>query len=327
LDGDEMNVGIVGCGIIGQKRADSLGNNKLVAVADIRLEKAIDVATKYENIKVFSDYRDLVNLKEVEVVIISTINNVLAEIALCAVNSGKHVLIEKPGATHYTELEPIITVARKNKVFVKIGYNLRFHSAINKAILMAHTLGDIMYIKINYGHGGRKGYDKEWRADPQISGGGEMIDQGCHTLDLAQCFLGDLILKSSSIKTYFWDMSVEDNAFITLENYNGKTAFIHVSCTEWRNTFSLELYGKTGKLKVEGLGGSYGTEKLTYYKMSLEMGIPEITTWEFAKPDNSFESEFEYFVWSINNKTTPWSNIEESYQILKIVDKIYEENK
>jgi len=324
-----MNVGIIGCGKIGQKRAESLGDNTLKAVADIHLQSAYDLAMKYEGVKVFSDYKELLKIPEIDIVIVSTVNNMLAPIASDAMRAKKHVLIEKPGAIHHSELDVLILLAEKYNVQVKVGYNLRYHPAINKAIFICREgdIGELMFLTIHYGHGGRLGYNKEWRSNKEISGGGELEDQGVHCIDLAQCILGDLSLISGKIKTYFWDMKVEDNAFLILENEKGNIAQIQVSCTEWRNTFSLEIYGKTGKLKVEGLGGSYGTEKLTLYKMLPEMGIPQITTFEYAQPDNSFEKEFIQFVNFIWFKEEPWSNLKESQKILKIVDEVYECNK
>jgi len=321
-----MNVGIIGCGIIGNKRAASLGNNKLIAVSSHNIENAIKLANKYENILIFPNWKELINLKDLDIVIISTTNHVLSEIALYAISAGKHVLIEKPGAIHYTQLDKLISIAKDKNVKVKVGYNNRYHAATLKAIGMCSRgeIGEIMFLRGRFGHGGRKGYEKEWRTNEYISGGGVLIDLGVHLVDLSMCFLGNnLSLSSGSIKKYFWDSSVEDNAFMNLVNKDGKTAWLHVSCTEWKNTFCFEIYGKKGKLQIDGLGGSYGTEKLTYYKMSPEMGIPEVFSWEYFKPDESLEKEFEDFVKCIKLDLKPWSDLEESQRILKIVDEIY----
>jgi predicted dehydrogenase len=322
-----MKVGIIGCGLIGKKRAESFGDNTLVALADSDIVKAYTLALDYIGTKVFSDYKELLK-EDIDIVVVATPNNMLAKIALDAINSGKHVLIEKPGAINYIEIDSLISAAKKNNVKVKVGYNLRYHRAINEAYHIADTgkIGEIIFIRAHYGHGGRLGYEKEWRADPSISGGGELIDQGSHLIDLSRCFLGDIYLKSSSVKTYFWDMPVEDNAFMILENTDGKTAFLSVSCTEWKNTFQFEIYGKYGKLRIDGLGGSYGTEKLTLYEMSPEMGIPEITTWEYYKLDTSFEREFMSFVQAIKYDLDVWSDLEESQKTLKIIDEIYKNN-
>ena len=123
--------------------------------------------------------------------------------------------------------------------------------------------------------GCRVGYDKEWRAQPELSGGGELIDQGVHLIDLARWFLGDFTDVQGHAHTYYWDMPVDDNGFLLLKTTSKQVAFLHASCTEWKNLFSFEIYGQTGKIDINGLGGSYGVERISYYKMSPTMGPPE----------------------------------------------------
>ena len=117
-----------------------------------------------------------------------------------------------------------------------------------------------MFIRGQYGHGGRKGYDKEWRSKFKLSGGGELIDQGTHLIDLSRCLLGEFKKIQADLKTYFWKMKVEDNCFLTLTNKHGNIAFLQASCTEWKIHLTLKYMEKKGKLQIEGLGGSYGTE-------------------------------------------------------------------
>src|SRR5688572_8925875 len=162
-----------------------------------------------------------------------------------------------------------------------------------------------MFVRGRYGHGGRIGYDREWRADPIKSGGGELIDQGVHLIDLARWILGDFEHVSGFAHTYFWNMPVDDNAFMLLRTRENRAAFLHVSCTEWKNLFSLEIYGKSGKLHIEGLGGSYGIERLTHYRMLPEMGPPETTAWEYPMNDRSWELEFAEFVEDIRLSREP----------------------
>ena len=123
-----------------------------------------------------------------------------------------------------------------------------------------------------------------------------MIDQGPHLIDLARWFLGDFAEVDGFAHTYFWDMPVDDNAFLLLKTAKKQIAFLHVSCTEWKNTFSFELYGRDGKIDIYGLGGSYGLERITHYRMLPEMGPPETTSWEFPMADNSWEVEFAEFL-------------------------------
>ncbi len=162
-----------------------------------------------------------------------------------------------------------------------------------------------MFIRARYGHGGRIGYDREWRADPKLSGGGELIDQGVHLIDLAASFMGEFTTVDGHAATYFWDMPVDDNAFLSLRTAAGQTAWLQVSCTEWKNLFSFEIYFKRAKLHIEGLGGSYGLERLSYYKMLPEMGPPETVIYEFPRSDTSWALELDEFLEDIRLNRVP----------------------
>jgi predicted dehydrogenase len=206
-----------------------------------------------------------------------------------------------------------------------LGYNHRFHPGLRKAreIVDSGALGPLMFLRGRYGHGGRKGYDREWRADPKLSGGGELIDQGVHLIDLASWFLGDFPTIEGHACTLFWDMKVDDNAFLSLRTARGQTAWLHVSCTEWKNMFSLEIYGRDGKISVDGLGGSYGQERLTYYRMLPQMGPPETQAWEFPAADDSWALETGAFVEDIRLGRAPSPGLQEGVRTLEIVEAIY----
>lgn len=315
--------------MIGQKRAATLDTGVLKAVADVSLDRAEKLAACYTSVEAFSDWKKLIELDDVDIVIVSTTNNWLAPITLGAVEAGKHVLVEKPGALNFKELDPIMEASKRNNVKVKVGFNLRCHPAFLKArkIVDSGVLGKLMFIRGRYGHGGRAGYDKEWRADPAISGGGELIDQGIHLIDLSRWFLGDLTLVSGSVHTYFWDMPVEDNGFLHLENSLGNVAWLQVSCTEWKNMFSFEIYGQHGKLQIDGLGGSYGTERLAFYRMLPRMGPPETTIWEYPSLDTSWKIELEEFIRSIGSNNEPEPGLEDAHAALEIISKVYEGSK
>jgi predicted dehydrogenase len=185
-------------------------------------------------------------------------------------------------------------------------------------------VGPLLFIRGRYGHGGRPGYDKEWRAVEEISGGGEAIDQGMHLIDLARWFLGDFDGVQGHVATYFWDMPVEDNAFFLLTTPSGQTAQLHATWTEWKNLFSLEIYGRDGKLDWSGLGGSYGVERLAYYKMLPEMGPPETTIWEYpGLVDRSWELEFADFLADIERGRPPSPGAADAQAALRIVETVY----
>ena len=322
---DILKVGIVGCGLIGNKRAAHLGPARLVACADVVLERAETLARKSAGAAAVKDWRELVARKDVQIVVVATTNDLLAEITCAALVAGKHVLVEKPAARNIAELEPVITAARKAGRLVRVGFNHRYHPALQKArgLFEAGALGPMMFIRGRYGHGGRLGYENEWRANPSMSGGGELIDQGVHLIDLARWFLGDFPHVAGHATTYFWKMPVDDNAFLTLRTASGQTAFLHVSCTEWKNMFSLEIYGRDAKLHVEGLGGSYGVERLTFYKMLPQMGPPETTVWEYPGADNSWHFEMEEFWEDIRLEREPAAGLTAARAALQVVEKIY----
>ena len=323
-----MRVAIIGCGLIGRKRAAAMSPCRLVACCDAAPERAQALARTVTGAEAETDWRDTVARADVDLVVVSTSHDRLAEIACGAAEAGKHVLIEKPGARRAAELDPVLAAARKTGALVRVGFNHRYHRALQKAreIFDTGALGDLMFIRGRYGHGGRPGYEQEWRARPEVSGGGESIDQGMHLIDLARWFLGDFTRVRGRIATYFWQMPVEDNSFMLLETAGGQTAFLHASWTEWKNLFSFEVAGQMGKLEVSGLGGSYGTERLTYYRMPPEMGPPIPMAWEYPMADNSWELEWASFLDDIRLGRQPQPGIEDAQAALRVVELVYEEN-
>jgi len=325
----KIGLGIIGCGLIGNKRAKALGSSfKLIGCYDAFKERADRLANEH-HARAYSSTSLLLRDPTIQAVVISTLHDSLAPLTLAAVRAGKHVLVEKPAARSARELLPALSNAKKARVQVRLGYNHRFHRAFRKAreIVDAGKLGPLMMIRARYGHGGRLGYEKEWRADLKQSGGGELIDQGVHLIDLARWFLGDFKEVDGFAQTLFWKMSADDNAFLLLKTARGQTASLHASCTEWKNLFSFEIYGRLGKLHVEGLGGSYGLEKLTWHRMLPQMGPPETKAWEFPRADDSWEVEMNGFAKDIRLRRSPQPGLKDGLEALKIVDTIYRKSR
>jgi predicted dehydrogenase len=321
----ERGVAIVGCGLIGQKRAKALGRARLVVCADVAQDRAGRLAATVPDCKAVTGWKEAISDPAVSIVIIATLHDTLAEIAHSAVAAGKHVLIEKPAARRAAELSGLANAAAATGSLVRVGFDHRYHRAMQKAhqLMTSGAIGPLMFLRARYGHGGRVGYDREWRFDPAKSGGGELIDQGPHLIDLARWFLGDFPEVDGFAATYFWDMPVDDNGFLLLKTASKQVAFLHASCTEWKNIFSFEIYGRDGKLDVNGLGGSYGVERLTYYKMLPEMGPPETTSWEYPMQDNSWDVEFAEFLDDIQLKRQPSAGIRDAIEALTIIEKVY----
>jgi predicted dehydrogenase len=302
-------VAIVGCGLIGQKRAKALRGARLIACADLELRRAEMLAETRPGAVATADWRAAIDRPGVEIVVVATVNDSLAEISAFAAAAGRHVLVEKPAGR-------------------SVAFNHRYHPALQKArgLVDEGALGELMFVRGRYGHGGRVGYDTEWRANPARSGGGELIDQGVHLIDLARWFLGEFPRVTGFAHTYFWQMPVDDNAFLLLRTAREQTAFLHVSCTEWKNMFSFEMYGRTGKVQIDGLGGSYGVERIAFYRMLPEMGPPETTTWEFPRGDDSWAIEFAEFLEDIRLNRTPAAGLADARAALAVVEEVHRQS-
>ena len=324
---EEMRVGIVGCGLIGGKRAKSIAalGHAVACTADAVPERAAQLAGAYPGCAASPHWRELVARDGIDAVVVATINDSLAPVTLEAVKAGKHVLVEKPAARSAEELRPVAEAARAEGVTVRVGFNHRFHPALLKAreLVDAGAVGPLMFVRGRYGHGGRVGYDREWRADPAKAGGGELLDQGVHLIDLTRWFLGDVTATSGFAGTFFWDMPVEDNGFVCTHHAGGRVGWLHASCSEWKNLFCLEIYGRTGKLQIDGLGGSYGLERLAYYRMLPQMGPPETTIWEYPGDDSSWAAEFRAFEASAGGEPGVGATLGDAVAALEVVGAVY----
>ncbi len=294
-----LRVGIVGCGLIGAKRAAALRpEDRLLACCDVHADAAQALAGEHRA-KACASFEELLDSGP-QVVIVATVHNRLGELAEQALRAGAHVLVEKPAGVSLAQIERLIECRRESGRLVKVGFNHRFHPGIARAAEEVHSgrHGELMYLRARYGHGGRPGYEREWRADPDRSGGGELVDQGMHLLDLTHWLAGPLALHCSLLRTHFWDTPVEDNAALILGEAHSRTdpwALLHVSWTEWKNLFSLELYCRTAKIQVDGLVRSYGRQRLRIYEMGPELGPPEVQEVDYPDEDGSWQREWASF--------------------------------
>jgi predicted dehydrogenase len=344
---DRLRVALIGCGAIGQRRARVVARpsaGKLVVAIDRDLARAQKVAHDAGG-AAETDWQGAVRREDIDAVIVSTTHDVLAPIAIAALRNGKHVLVEKPMARTPAEAEAVVqeTVASgarrraadRRPLVLKAGFNHRHHSAVAGAYeaLRRGDLGEPFFIRCRYGHGGRPGYEMEWRTAPEIAGGGELLDQGIHALDLFRWFLGDFIEGVGFAPTYFWRSGgnrgarrdeVEDNAFGLFRTAAAQVATLHVSWTQWKNLFSFEVFGRDGYAIVDGLGGSYGAERLTLGRRLPASGPPEEQRTEFSGSDASWEREWEEFLAAIREERQPLGSGHDAYEALKMVHAIYE---
>jgi predicted dehydrogenase len=299
-----LRVAIVGCGLIGAKRAAALGpDDELVGSYDLNERAAKDLAGRHGG-QALTSYAQLLAL-EPDVVVVATTHDQLTGLAERALRAGAHVLVEKPAGISVAEIDQLIGSRDASGRLVKVGFNHRFHPGIARAAEEVHSgrHGGLMYVRARYGHGGRLGYEREWRADPARSGGGELIDQGMHLLDLTHWIAGPLQLSSALLRTHFWEAPVEDNAVLILGGGSSRSdpwAMLHVSWTEWKNLFSMEIYCRKAKIQVDGLVRSYGAQRLRIYRMGQELGPPELEELLYPDEDRTWEREWQSFTAAID---------------------------
>ena len=322
-----IRVGIIGAGLQGGRRAPVLKqfpNTKLVVVANNHLDVAQRLADSM-GCEATDRWEDVTERPDVDVIMVCTPPHLHAEMSIAAMQQGKHVLCEKPLARTVKEAKEMLKVAKSSKVILKCGFNHRHHPGIKKARewIDAGAIGEINFIRCTYGIGGRPGYEKEWRADPTIVSGGQLMEQGIHAIDLFRWFLGEFSEVTGFTSTRAWNIApLEDNAFALFRTAKGQIASLHSSLTQWKNLFNLEIFGHDGYIIVEGLGGGYGTEKATLGKKAFFEPFRDETT-EFRGGDISWSEEWKEFVAAIAEKREPLGNGHDGLEALKLVNAVY----
>jgi len=264
-----MKAAIVGYGYMGEIRkkvVEDLSDLELSAICDPFLtSEQIDAGCPH-----YQDYRDLIDDVQPDIVFVCTPNKFSTDVCVYALERGCHVFCEKPPGCNVADVQRIIVAEKAHpKAKVMFGFNHRHHPAIleAKSIVDGQRMGRVMWLHGVYGKSGGQGlaFEESWRNDPVISGGGILLDQGIHMLDLFRFFCGDFQEVQAMLATAYWNVPVEDNAFVTLRNSKGQIAQLHSSATLWKHTFRLHIGMEEGYLIAQGLlsqSGSYGREQL-----------------------------------------------------------------
>jgi predicted dehydrogenase len=319
-----LRVGLIGCGRQGWRRANAVKacGDLLVIVTDVE-EKSARALAEAMNCQFTTDRLKFLAV-DVDAIIVTTPNDSHAAISLEALRRGRHVLCEKPLGLNPNETAAMVEASEKTGLILKCRFNLRHHPGIKQARIWFDRgeIGEPLFVRIRYGIGGRIDYERDWRMNRRISGGGQLMDQGMHALDLARWFLGEFSESFGVISASFWKTQVEDNAFCLLQTEEGKTASIHASWTQWKNLFSLEIYGAEGYITVEGLGRSYGTEKAILGKRNFTKPFEEIVV-EFRGEDSSWAEEWKEFTSAIKEGREPLGSARDGHEAVKLAYNIY----
>lgn len=319
-----IGVGILGLGKMGRLRARELSQRD-----DVRILCGYDpnpdaFRREWPDVRCAESPAAVIE-SEVDVVCVCTPNRHTPDNVIAALEAGKHVLAEKPPGRTVRDIVRIREAEGANpRCKLAFGFNHRFHAGIQEAHRIASSgrLGDILWIRGIYG---KADAGANWRRDKDLAGGGILLDQGIHLLDLSRMFLGDIAEVKSMVATAHWDIGMEDNAFALLRDHQGRIAQIHSSSTQWRHQFTFEVYLSGGFLSVDGILTSsrrYGDETLTVARRSTS-GPPLEETLYFDE-DPSWALEIDAFLQCVReDRPVTSGSSEQALKAMELVHAIY----
>jgi predicted dehydrogenase len=327
---DFLRVGIAGYGVIGKKRKafiDTHPEMKVVAVCD----KNISSILEEEGIVYCNNYQKLLSL-EIDILFVCMSNDMASEVTIAGLEKNLHVFCEKPPGRSVQEIKDVISVEKENPALkLMYGFNHRYHDSIQEAlkILDSGVMGKIINLRGVYGKGKLITFNQPtWRTKRDIAGGGVLLDQGIHMVDLFRLFAGDFNEVHSFISNDFWGHDVEDNAYALMRNEEGVVGFLNSSATQWRHRFNLDINLEKGSLILGGLltgTRSYGAEtlKVVTSDPDNDMGDPKEQT-TLYNTDNSWMLEINLFAnYIINNSKVMQGSSNDALETMKLVYRIY----
>jgi len=276
---------------------------------------------------------EIINDPDITAVFICTPNYLNKSLTIKALKAGKHVFCEKPPAYNSREVEEIIAVEKEAGKKLMYGFNHRHHESIQymKNLIDSNEYGKVIWMRGRYGKSVDHSFFDTWRAKKELAGGGILLDQGIHMLDLFIMLGGSFDSVKADVSSHYWNLNIEDNVFAIYKNTKtGISASLHSTMTQWRHLFSLEVFLEKGYLVLNGLktsSGTYGDEVLSIAK---NRSTAPAATWEDEErltfeTDNSWESEINYFIDAIENDSPiQTGNSDDALSVMKLIDKTYE---
>ncbi|MFT6069505.1 MAG: putative dehydrogenase [Bacteriovoracaceae bacterium] len=324
-----LKVGIAGYGVVGRRRRlyiDEHPNLETVAVCDRTFAEDNSIQ---DGVKTFSRYQDLLK-EDLDILFVCLTNDIAAEVCMAGLNLDMHVFCEKPPGRDLDEIAKVRKVeASKPNLKLKYGFNHRYHDSVKSAleVIRGNKLGKIINIRGVYGKSKILSFESGWRAQRDIAGGGILLDQGIHMVDLLRLFAGEFSEIHSFIDNSFWKHDVEDNAYALMKTEDGVVAFLNSTATQWRHQFQLEISLEKGGVTLSGIlsgSKSYGAEKITIaYKSENDNGDPKEVTTKFNE-DNSWNEEIEEFAEAIlQDKPILNGSSLDAFKTMELVYRIY----
>lgn len=325
-----LKVGIAGYGIVGKRRRQCIDLNphmQTVAVSDIKFDRA---GVAPDGVRFYSSYQALFQEK-LDVLFVSLPNYLAAEVTIAGLQRGLHVFCEKPPGKTVQDIREVIAAEKKQPhLKLKYGFNHRYHESVkeSKRVIESGQYGEIINMRGIYGKSSIIPFDKGWRAERQQAGGGILLDQGIHMLDMICHFAGEFEEVKSFVSNSYWHHDVEDNAYAIMRNRNGCVAMLHSTATQWQHKFRLEITLRDALLELSGiLSGtkSYGDERLKIIPKKDGSSIGSfLETTNSYLDDKSWQQEIDEFAGIINNNQTVESgNSAEALRVMELVYRIY----
>ncbi len=328
---DKLKVAIAGFGIVGKRRFQYIKEHPSLNVTAICEQNSFKKSLEYSEINCYKNYKDLLSQEDLDVIFICLTNNIAAEVTINSLKKGLHVFCEKPPGMTVQEIEQVIKVEKSfPKLKLKYGFNHRYHQSVQKALdlIKSEKLGKIINLRGVYGKSSIIPFSGGWRSNRKLAGGGILLDQGIHMLDLMRLFSGEFKEIKSFISNDFWNHDVEDNAYALLKDEKGRVAMLNSSATQWQHKFNLEISLSKGHIELHGIlsgSKSYGEERITIGKKSKENknGLLETKTIKFLE-DNSWRDEiFEFASAIINDLPVESGTSYDALETMKLVFGIY----
>ena len=327
---EQLKVGIAGYGVVGKRRRSFIDMHpkiRVVAVCDQSFNEAIVMA---DGVRAFTNYLQLLN-EALDILFVCLPNYLAAEATIAGLECGLHVFCEKPPGRNVSDIKKVIEIKKKYPdLFLKYGFNHRYHDSVREALRLVKSggLGEIINLRGVYGKSKITPFEGSWRSERKYAGGGILLDQGIHMVDLMRLFSGEFIEVKSFVSNRFWKCDVEDNAYALMRDDKGRIAILHSSATQWQHRFSLDIALTEGYIELQGiLSGtkSYGEEKLVIGRRNSNSNTgterEEVITY---LEDNSWRDEINEFADVIINGSSILSGtVEDAYATMKLVYQIY----
>lgn len=327
--GKKLHVGIAGYGVVGRRRRQFIDCHpalRTVAVCDAKYtaDGVFD-----DGVKFFSDYRKLLE-EELDVLFVCVPNRLAADVTVAGLERKLHVFCEKPPGRDLQDLARVIASERRNPTRkLKYGFNHHHHDSVRDAqrIVKGGELGRVLNLRGLYGKSKIISFESDWRTKRNEAGGGILLDQGIHMVDLMRMFAGEFSEVHSFVSNAFWGHDVEDNAYALMRTKSGVVALLHSSATQWRHRFNLEITLERGQLILSGIlsgSKSYGSETLTVaYANEHDGGDPREVTTRYNE-DNSWRDEIAEFADAVvHDRPIVGGSSREALRTMALVYRIY----